>query len=117
MGVIFIAAWSSIVSYVFCFIFREIGRLRVQYFSEVVGFDNLFHTDIRESLKTELGTNKSKDAWCFDPNYVKVSDFKCDSAIPVMNEDTKKELIMTLEFNIRKNSTRREFNRVFIDNE
>ena len=83
----------------------------------MIGFDKLFHEDIKDSLKSEALANKRKDAWCFDPNLVKVSDFKCDSAIPVMNEDSKRALIMTLEYNMRKNSSRREFNRVFLDNE
>ena len=119
LGAAFIATWSSVISFTFCYIFNQIGRLRVNQIYEVIGFDNLLHTDYKDALKSEVLQDKKDsfqfqhlyNSWCFDPSKVKVSDFKCDSAIPIMNEDTKRALIMTLEYNVRKNSSRRGYDR------
>ena len=44
---------------------------------------------------------------CFDPSLIKVSDFKCDTVIPAMNEVSKRLLIETLEKNVKMLASRR----------
>ena len=69
------------------------------------------HTDYKDILKSDHLVD-TKTAMCFDPSKVKISDFKCDSTIPALTEDNKRALIMTLEYNVRKNySTRRNYER------
>ena len=69
------------------------------------------HTDYKDILKSDHLV-ATKNAMCFDPSKVKISDFKCDSTIPALTEDTKRALIMTLEYNVRKNnSSRRDYDR------
>ena len=63
------------------------------------------HLSYKDIFAQDLDKKKEKII-CFDPTMVNVSDFKCDSVIPIMNQDIKKTLIANLEKSRRKQTSR-----------
>lgn len=106
IGAAFIVAWTVLVSSLFFFIFSSLDRLRVNQVYEVIGLDSLMHLDFKEVLMKEKVNESKSPPTCFDPSLIKVSDFKCDSIIPALNEDSKRQLILTLEKNVKMLTSR-----------